>query len=222
MRLRTCGWRGLVVTWAAIGALGAAPRPVTAERLPVARFTQADGLAGDSVHDIYQDRAGFLWIATTTGLSRFDGRRFVTYDTRNGLPDPSVQRVLETSNGRLWVLTGGGLARLESRPETEDAKFAVWRFGPNPGSHVTALHEDSRGRLWVGTDSRLLRVTETPGTVDAETLPFRVEAVWAEHSISSMIDGPDGDLFDVSRAPSGLRRWEAAFLPYRWPRQHRI
>lgn len=195
---RAAGWRGLVVGWAVFGALSSAPRPVAAERLPVARFTQADGLAGDSVHDIYQDRAGFLWIGTTTGLSRFDGRRFVTYDTRQGLPSPDVEQVLETSAGRLWVLTGGGLARLESRPAADDARFAVWRFGPDPERHVTALHEDARGRLWVGTESRLMRVVwemEGAGSAGSGTLPFRVEAVWADHSISSMIDGPDGDLW---------------------------
>lgn len=199
--LRTVGWRGLLVGWAmfgVLGVLGVVPGPVTAERLPVARFTQADGLAGDSVHDIYQDRAGFLWIGTTTGLSRFDGRRFVTYDTRHGLPSPDVEQVLETSDGRLWVLTGGGLARLASRPERDGARFAVWRFGPDPESHVTALHEDARGRLWVGTESRLLRVVWEKGeaaAASAGTLPFRVEAAWAGHSISSMIDGPDGDLW---------------------------
>lgn len=181
-------------------AIGAAPQPATAETLPVARFTQADGLAGDSVHDIYQDRAGFLWIATATGLSRFDGRRFVTYDTRHALPHPYVEQVLETTDGRLWVLTGGGLARLKSRPETEDAKFAVWPFGSNPKRHPTALHEDSRGRLWVGTRSGLFRVTEEAGTAGFETagfedLPFHVEASWPLHSVSSMIDGPEEDLW---------------------------
>ena len=37
------------------------------------QYTVFDGLAGMHVEDIYQDRQGFLWIATADGgVSRFD------------------------------------------------------------------------------------------------------------------------------------------------------
>ena len=36
-------------------------------------WTPTDGLAGYWVKDIYQDRKGYLWIATDAGVSRFDG-----------------------------------------------------------------------------------------------------------------------------------------------------
>ena len=40
-------------------------------------YTVFDGLAGMHVEDIYQDRQGFLWIATADGgVSRFDSDSF--------------------------------------------------------------------------------------------------------------------------------------------------
>ncbi len=51
------------------------------------RFTEADGLATNSVYGLLEDETGRLWISTTRGLSCFDPRTssFHNYDTRDGL-----------------------------------------------------------------------------------------------------------------------------------------
>ena len=38
-----------------------------------------DGLPDVNVNDIYQDKQGFLWLATNNGLSRFDGKKFKNF-----------------------------------------------------------------------------------------------------------------------------------------------
>ncbi|MBL0333865.1 MAG: histidine kinase [Chitinophagaceae bacterium] len=43
------------------------------------RITHADGLLHNQVFGITQDKKGFLWIATTNGLQRYDGSRFFWY-----------------------------------------------------------------------------------------------------------------------------------------------
>jgi len=84
-----------------------------AERLPIRVYTIDDGLAGDEIHAVLQDSRGFLWIATESGLSRFDGTRFVEYDPRQGLPSPNVTALAEAAGGALLAGTTGGLARLD-------------------------------------------------------------------------------------------------------------
>jgi len=42
-----------------------------------------DGLPNNNVIDITQDGQGFIWIATESGLSRFDGRNFTAYTKNN-------------------------------------------------------------------------------------------------------------------------------------------
>ena len=46
-------------------------------------WTAEDGLPYPTVWAITQTRDGYLWVGTRGGLSRFDGARFVTFDTRN-------------------------------------------------------------------------------------------------------------------------------------------
>src|ERR1041384_4771349 len=44
----------------------------------ITRFMKKDGLAGDDVGGIQEDKAGTLFISTSGGISRFDGRSFTT------------------------------------------------------------------------------------------------------------------------------------------------
>ena len=104
------------------------------ERLPVRVYTIADGLAGDEIHAVLQDSRGFLWIATDSGLSRFDGTRFVEYDPRQGLPSPNITALLEDASGALLAGTTGGLARLDPSLATAAGRA----FAPVP---------EARGRL---------------------------------------------------------------------------
>ena len=77
------------------------------------QYTVFDGLAGMHVEDIYQDRQGFLWIATADGgVSRFDSARFDTFGLKDGLPNLTVMAIAEDADGRLLFGTfGGGLPR---------------------------------------------------------------------------------------------------------------
>lgn len=63
------------------------------EHLPIRNYEVTDGLAGDAVRDLLRDSRGFLWIATTSGLSRFDGAEFRNYGTGEGLPSPRILKI---------------------------------------------------------------------------------------------------------------------------------
>src|ERR1700676_4726087 len=62
-----------------------------------------DGLPSTSTFSVYQDKYGYLWVGTTAGLSRFDGRQFVNYSISDGLPSLIVGRIFQDSKERLWV-----------------------------------------------------------------------------------------------------------------------
>lgn len=138
--------------------------------LPVRTYTTADGLPHNRLKRIRVDREGFLWFCTTGGLSRFDGRAFVTYGVADGLPVPSVNDFLETPEG-VWVATnGGGLAFLGSgagRP-----RFDATGLGEGAANRVNTLALDAHGTVWAATDGGLFRLP-----VESGPPPRRVEAV---------------------------------------------
>ena len=57
---------------------------ISFEHVLSSQYTVFDGLGGMHVEDIYQDRQGFLWIATADGgVSRFDSARFDTFGLKD-------------------------------------------------------------------------------------------------------------------------------------------
>ena len=87
------------------------------EHVLSSQYTVFDGLAGMHVEDIYQDRQGFLWIATADGgVSRFDSAHFDNFGLKDGLPNLTVMAIAEDADGRLLFGTfGGGIAAYDGR-----------------------------------------------------------------------------------------------------------
>lgn len=63
-----------------------------------------DGLVGNNVYQVVEDKEGFLWFATETGVSRFDGTKFKNFTTSEGLPDNEILKMFVDSRGRVWMM----------------------------------------------------------------------------------------------------------------------
>lgn len=114
-------------------------------------YTQAEGLAQNSVYAVHESRDGTVWAGTlSAGLSRFSNGSFKTYTIKNGLGSNSVVSILESSDGTMWFGTPDGLSALS---KGQWLMFTS-RDGLPPGS-VNCLLEDSTGVLWIGTPNGL-------------------------------------------------------------------
>lgn len=88
--------------------LVAIPLAAVSQNLNFRHYTTTDGLAGMSTFMSMQDSKGYIWFATTEGVSRFDGTNFTTYNNSDGLADNSVLRIYEDHLERIWFLTYNG------------------------------------------------------------------------------------------------------------------
>lgn len=67
-------------------------------------FTKKEGLSGDMVTRMTEDKKGNLWFGGD-GLCRYDGKSFTCFTTKDGLINPAVWAILEDTSGNLWVGT---------------------------------------------------------------------------------------------------------------------
>jgi diguanylate cyclase (GGDEF)-like protein len=116
----------------------------SAQQLPFARLSIEDGLEDTVIFSIEQDNQGFLWISTRTGINRFDGERFWTYNQDKGLPHNLARDMHKTKDGTLWVASERGVAWFDGD------KFQTLEGWPENIS-ARALSEAADGTLWVAT-----------------------------------------------------------------------
>lgn len=76
---------------------------LTAQQYSYTHYGTKDGLAGSTVYGISQDRDGFIWFGTETGLSRFDGTHFTNFTIIDGLPSNEILGVFTDSKNRVWM-----------------------------------------------------------------------------------------------------------------------
>src|SRR5947207_15211721 len=74
------------------------------------------GLPQNTIHAILQTRDGYIWLGTEGGVVRFDGLKFVVYDTENTpkLRSNNIRSLLQDREGALWIGTADGLTRLKN------------------------------------------------------------------------------------------------------------
>lgn len=94
------------------------------------------------------DRQGNVWAGTWGGgLSRFDGKKWVSYTTVEGLPGNHVFMLHLDEKGRLWIGTNNGLTQWQDGRFAKALTTADGLFANN----VFAMASGNEGDLWVGS-----------------------------------------------------------------------
>ena len=105
---------------------------------------------------------GYLWLATTNGLARYDGSKFKMfysfYADSNTITGNNVTDLEEDRNSQLWI------SSFSSGLSVYNLKTGVWKQcrhptpDGNPVYRICDLHLDAAGNMWIGTMGRgLLR-----------------------------------------------------------------
>lgn len=125
---------------------------VAAARLPeAARFTTADGLPSNAVHQVVQDRQGYLWFATDDGLARFDGRQFRLWRREQGLADNALLSLAVDAQDQLWMGTGYGTLMRMSADRSRIDGFGGDTHPALAGVPISAVLPDAEGGVWFGS-----------------------------------------------------------------------
>jgi ligand-binding sensor domain-containing protein/signal transduction histidine kinase len=114
-------------------------------------YGAAQGLTGDEVKALYEDREGDLWVTTDKGVDLFRDVPIVSFTSSEGLSGSELSAVIARSDNSLWAGLKGGLAVI--RP---DSVSLTTMADGHPIQDVYALLEDHLGQVWLGINSTVM------------------------------------------------------------------
>ncbi len=136
-------------------------------------LSSVNGLAGNSVSSIIQDKREFLWFGTQDGLSRYDGKEFRLFEHQpfnNNFPSPQFNsdNVYDNEKDLIWIGTYGGLSSFDPKngniihyalTEKENQKKKYSRV-------IVSIKKDRSGLMWIGTLSGLISLDPESGKIN--------------------------------------------------------
>lgn len=163
-------------------------------------FASADGLSGDHVSSLFEDREGNIWAGTDEGLDRFRDFAVSTITTKQGLSSSYVGAILPDRNGSVWLGSSDAIDRWNSGQMTVYRSRNFRRIaGSNPRPEVREVVDDGlpagslesffldhRGRVWVATqggiayfeNGRLVPVRPIPNSMVHSFAEDRASDLW--------------------------------------------
>ena len=159
------------------------------------------GFTNSGVNDILQDHQGFLWVATWSGIAKFDGYSVQMYrqtpGNTNGLKSNKITQIYEDSKKRLWIGTNYSGFYFYNRDKDIFEQYCRDPENQNSLSddNVLAIHEDRNGMLWIGTELGLNRYNpETGQFIKFENDP-RDSRSLSHNFVYAISESSDGSLW---------------------------
>ncbi len=184
------------------------------ERKLISHFTTKDGLPGDDVKTVYQDKRGTIWIGTYGGVAALKSgdnltsnpqqpkSEFISYTSEKGLASNRVRTIYEDTDGVLWIGTyDGGLSRLR------DGKIVNCKIENGLYNNgVFKILEDDKQNFWISSNRGIFRVSKIELNAFADGRLTKVNSV----SFGKQ-DGMLNTECNGGRSPSGIKTADGKF-----------
>lgn len=135
-------------------ALGPLASASWADQFSYTVYSSAEGLCDDYVLTTYKDKAGYLWVCTSDGLDRFDGNRFIHFDSHSEDPGTRIENdfvygVAEDGFGNIWGVSNSGVFCISTTQEHITFSKDLWKESDLLCRPAIGIRSDGKRVLWV-------------------------------------------------------------------------
>jgi ligand-binding sensor domain-containing protein len=179
--------------------------------IPADYYDTRKGLSNNIIYDIYQDKNGFIWIATENGLNRFDGYEFTVFHHVPGdstsIPSNVVRTITEDDEGRVWIGTFEGLSLYDRESDTF-RNYKKSEVSNNTSMDIQILYKDSGGDFWFIGDGGLNHFDVTEKKFDIVRIEEDIHSIVLDNKDRIWFSTFKNELFIYD-----IRRKETSKLP---------
>ncbi len=114
-------------------------------------YSPDNGLASYTVYYALQDSKGYIWFATESGISRFDGYKFTNFTIEDGLGGDEIFYIHEDSKKRIWFLSYNGKLSYYYNGSIYNHSNDTLLHKTKTNIFFKSFLEDKDSNLWFGT-----------------------------------------------------------------------
>lgn len=182
------------------------------QHLKFKQLSTLNGLPTDEVQKVFQDKDGYIWIATRSGLCLYDGYQVKTYKANLYTPElftsNNILCLADDNDHNLWIGTLDGLNILNK-------KTGVIRKIFIPGianNAISCLLIGKDNTVWIGTDSGLCRYIPQNDSFEV-LVNSKTNGVLNPTAIKSLIQDSKGNIW-IGTWSAGLYRYDTKIKRY--------
>ena len=122
-------------------------------------YGSGEGIPQEDVLSVYQDKKGYIWFGTHSGVAKYNGRTTTVFSTDQGLVHNFVSDIQQDDNGVMYFATPNGISVLEN-----DSLHTVFQ-----GTLFNSIFIDRTNRKWFFGEKDFGLLTSDGEAIDVNT-----------------------------------------------------
>lgn len=124
------------------------------QKYNVQNYTTRDGLPGQIVNGVFQDKTGYVWFATQSGVCFFNGKSFQTFEPSKDLAGIDAVAVIQDKTNRIWIATNANGVYVYDFKSVKNYNEASGL----KSNTVRSMFIDKDNVLWIATSKGVSKV----------------------------------------------------------------
>ncbi|TKG88753.1 hybrid sensor histidine kinase/response regulator [Puteibacter caeruleilacunae] len=125
----------------------------------VRRISPIGGLSFNAIHDITRDKHGYLWVASSEGLFKYNSKRFINYrhtSDSSSIMDDRVKKLHVAKDNTLYIGTQSGICTYNySNNSFHKIQLINSKKNLLHTPNIQDIVEDSFGKVWIIANGKL-------------------------------------------------------------------
>lgn len=171
------------------------------------------GLPSNECYRVAQDANGYIWIATESGLVKYNSRDFILFNAAKGMPTNAVYALDADKKGRLWFATGNwkvGYILNDTVHLLNEANF--FNEATKKGDVIYKIkYNESSNSLFVSSHHQTVEIFVNEGMVFSKTTNVSATAkdfVFMQHNNEIYV----ANQFNYTRSPEKIYKYNTSLV----------
>lgn len=171
---------------------------------PFEHYNDQNGISAP-IRKIIQDSYGFIWLASSDGLFRFDGKAFKVFRNKLGdstsIPNNIINGLCLHPDGKIWIASNGGLCYFTYEDNSFHQINLPEELEQTDRYRIHAVEVDYFGQIWFATKSKVHVLNSDFKIAYFYRLPleynYTISRIFPDHDNRLFVGTNTSDLFMV-------------------------